>query len=518
MNKKFTSTIAGASIFISLIGLLSRGLGFIREMIFANNFGLETEFDLYLVGAVLPITINSIILYIGQNYFIPEFQKVNSEDSKKAQTYFNQSFIGFILIGAALAIALFVASNFIINFYMQAAPVSDQKIASEIFKLFLITIPLSAGISILSALLQSIYEFKYPAIAILFLNISVIILLLLFTDSFGVYVIPIGYIVGTVLQLIYLLVKSTKLINFGLFSDGFNSKLIKPMLNSSILFIIMIEAMSQLHALFDRYFYGQISSGGIASLNYALIIWFLPVSILSISLATAVFPVITKQINNESYPEIEKIYNESISINTFLFIPLTFILFFYGDTVIKIFFERGKFVEESTYITYNVLKLYSISLVFYSVYAVLNKIFYSISQVKSLLVITLIGVIIKLVLNFLFVDYQQNGLALSTSISFIFFFFASYLVLNRKLHIKNSLLFYKETLFHLLNGVLCILIISIFRDQLLHNNVVTELTSILLFVALYIFNVFLVKHSAFNISIKVLNQLRFNSLSRSKVD
>ncbi|NUM61450.1 MAG: hypothetical protein HUU44_04770, partial [Ignavibacteriaceae bacterium] len=80
MSKKFTSTIAGASIFISLLGLISRGLGFIREIIFANNFGLEKEFDLYLVGAVLPITINTILLYIGQNYFIPEFQKINSSN------------------------------------------------------------------------------------------------------------------------------------------------------------------------------------------------------------------------------------------------------------------------------------------------------------------------------------------------------------------------------------------------------------------------------------------------------
>ena len=56
MSQKFTSTIAGASIFISLIGVLSRGFGFIREMIFANNFGLETDFDLYLVGAVLVVS------------------------------------------------------------------------------------------------------------------------------------------------------------------------------------------------------------------------------------------------------------------------------------------------------------------------------------------------------------------------------------------------------------------------------------------------------------------------------
>ena len=104
MKQKFTSTIAGASIFISVIGLLSRGLGFIREMIFANNFGLETEFDLYLVAAVLPITINSIILYIGQNYFIPGFQKSNSVNQEESHKYYNQSFIIFFGL-AAVAVA-----------------------------------------------------------------------------------------------------------------------------------------------------------------------------------------------------------------------------------------------------------------------------------------------------------------------------------------------------------------------------------------------------------------------------
>ena len=76
MNQKFTSTIAGASIFISIVGLLSRGLGFIREIIFANNFGLETEFDLYLVGAVLPISINSSNFIYWSELFHSWFLKV----------------------------------------------------------------------------------------------------------------------------------------------------------------------------------------------------------------------------------------------------------------------------------------------------------------------------------------------------------------------------------------------------------------------------------------------------------
>ncbi|MBK9099569.1 MAG: polysaccharide biosynthesis C-terminal domain-containing protein [bacterium] len=343
MSNKFTSTIAGASIFISILGLISRGLGFIREMIFANNFGLETEFDLYLVGAVLPITINTVLLYISQNYFIPEFQKVGSSQSQK---YFRQSILIFTVAGLLFTCLLFLASETVVNFYMPSADLNSQETAILVFRIFLITIPFSAAISVLSALLQSLYEFKYPAISILFLNISIIILLILFSDQYGVYIIPVGYVAGTILQFLFLLSKSRKFLKFDFRLDKEELNISRSILSSSIVIIILIESMSQLYSIFDRYFYGQISAGGIASLNYALIIWFLPVSIFSISLATAVFPVITKAINDDSHGEIEKIYNESISMNVFLFVPLAFILFFYGDVLIKIFFERGKFVKE----------------------------------------------------------------------------------------------------------------------------------------------------------------------------
>ncbi|MGB5530015.1 MAG: hypothetical protein WBQ32_08595, partial [Ignavibacteriaceae bacterium] len=141
MNQKFTSTIAGASIVISLLGLFSRGLGFIREMIFASNFGLETEFDLYLVGAVLPVTINTVILYIGQNYFVPGFQKINSSKNADSQKYYNQAFILFLSAGIILALILFLFSDLIINFYMRAATPESTNTATKIFRIFLLTIP-----------------------------------------------------------------------------------------------------------------------------------------------------------------------------------------------------------------------------------------------------------------------------------------------------------------------------------------------------------------------------------------
>lgn len=512
MSQKFTSTIAGASIFISILGLLSRGLGFIREMIFANNFGLETEFDLYLVGAVLPITINTVILYIGQNFFIPEFQKIKSSNPDEAQKYFKQAFIGFTLAGTLLAAILFIASDFIINLYMYSATPASREIATQIFNIFLLTIPFSAAVSILSALLQTIYEFKYPAVSLLFLNFSIIVLLLFFSDRFGVFIIPIGYTIGTILQFGYLLIKSRKFVKLNLLARDGDSNFLKSILNSSFIILILIESVSQLYSILDRYFYGEISSGGIASLNYALIIWFLPVSIFSISLATAVFPTITKAINKNSYNDVEKIYNESISMNTFIFIPIAFILFFYGDTLIRVFFERGKFVEESTSITFGVLRFYALSISFYSVYAVFNKIFYSIGKAKILLVITITGLLLKLIFNFLLIDLQQDGLALSTSISFIFFFFASYIYLNVRLKIKDRSLFAKDFIIHLINCIVCLLLITIISDMFFIDNILWEIMIIGFFILLYLFNLSLIKHNAIVISTRVIKRFNYHNV------
>lgn len=506
MKQKFTSTIAGASIFISLIGVLSRGFGFIREMIFANNFGTGTEFDLYLVGAVLPVTINTIILFIGQNYFIPVFQKLkSSKPTELIQKEYNKAFILFISSGILLAGILFLLNNFIIDSYMKDASAASKETAVLVFNIFLITIPFSAGISMLSALLQTVYEFKFPAISTLFLNISVIITLILFTDKLGIFVIPVGYLIGTFSQFIYLLKKSSNKFKFRLLNGIKEGFLLRSFIGSSMIIILLIESIGQLYVILDRYFYTAVESGGIASLNYAYIIFMLPISIFSISLATAVFPKITNAINNGSNEETERIFNESITINLVLFMPITFILFQFGDTIVSLAFERGKFGSESTVGTVAALKCYSIGLVFCSAYAVLNKIFYSTNMIKTLLFISVLGIIIKLTFNYILVgEYLQYGLAFSTSLSFLFFFTGSYLILMNKLGIRDKSFFLKELFFHFANSSICLLIIYIIIISFSHQDFVSQLILLTLFIIIYFLNLFFINHKVAGILKPVL--------------
>ncbi len=121
MNKKFTSSVTGASIFLVIFALFSKGLGFIREMFFANFFGLSQQFDLYLIGAVLPLTINTIIIFLGQNYLIPAYNNIKEKEPDVVDNFLRINFLFFLFGGLIIAILLYILSGPLISLYLHGS-------------------------------------------------------------------------------------------------------------------------------------------------------------------------------------------------------------------------------------------------------------------------------------------------------------------------------------------------------------------------------------------------------------
>lgn len=506
MKNKFTSTIAGASIFIAFISLFVKGLGFLREIIFASYFGTGRDFDLYLVGAVLPVTIDTILLYVGQNYFIPVYNDYIDQGGKQSKEFLFKTFIRFLLGGVLLSAILFIAANPILEFYAGDSSISNYETIYSVFLIFLCTIPLSAGTSILSAYLQSVLEFRFPSIARLFLNFSTIIFVLIFAEKIGVFVIALGYLTGAILQLLYLIIKSEIKIPSKVFQLLKAKDITNSVFKYSIVTIILIEAISQLYLLFDRYFYNDVSTGGIAALNYAMALFIFPIGIFSMALATAIFPKITSTIRENDYKQIKSIFLDSLQVILFLFIPISFIFIFFSGEVVTLIFQRGNFSQLSTQYTETALSFYSISLVFYAAYGVINKIFYSIGLTKTLLVITITGSMLKLLLNLILVkSLQHNGLALATTITYSYFFVLSFIVLNKKLKIGTTLVFTSNLFIVLANAFFSYLLTHIIVNSFDFENSVVSILQILLFVLIFIWNLNMIKHP----SIKIFTGIYF---------
>ena len=114
----------------------------------------------------------------------------------------------------------------------------------------------------------------------------------------------------------------------------------------------------------------------------------------------------------------------------------------------------------------------------------------------------------KMILNFFLVEqYQQYGLAIITSISFIFFFFVSYLIINMKLEVSDKTLFLKDFCFYFINCSICLIFLKIVTILLPNTNLITELLTIAFFMTLYLLNLILMKHKVIVILTQIFPKL-----------
>jgi putative peptidoglycan lipid II flippase len=505
MKKRLTTTIAGASALLTIFGFLGKILGLARESIFANYFGLSSDFDLYLVAVVIPLGVNSVILYVTQNYFIPNYHTIKSKSVTDAKSYSNTTFWVFSISGFLLAFILFLLSEPILKLYLQIDDTAMMNLALVIFQIFIFTIPLNTIYSIFASLLQAELRFKHPILSQLMVNSIVIIFVLLFNDQLKIISIPIGYLTGTFLQVLYLYSKVRDFFIPDIRKFFSSSKF--AFLGSSFIFLIFIEILGQSYSIIDRYFINHIDVGGIAALNYAFILFNLPITIIAFALATILFSTLSKLYAENSLNEISNHLNNFFSINLFIFIPISIIFIFFGNSLITIIFERGAFGERATSLTANVLVLYAISYVFLSSYFVLNKLFYSFNKIRVLFFITITGILIKVFLSSYLVSiYKQDGLALSTSLTYVFLFSVSYFLIFKRLDFKNFRVFFIELIFSGINGFFAyILVRSIGINLLLNSDILADLFNIVLFITLYFLNALLVKHRAVNLIFDLIN-------------
>ncbi|AFH49788.1 Hypothetical protein IALB_2083 [Ignavibacterium album JCM 16511] len=479
-----TSSIGSATIILTIFGLIAKATGFFREVLFANYFGISREYEFYLVASVLPITLNSIALYIYQNYFIPAYSKREILGYEHSADFSKKTFLNSLLIALFTVSIIILFRIPIIKIYLGNKLVSDK--IEILFIIFSLTVPLSIVSGFLIAYLQTQFNFKSPAVAALSLNILTILALIIFKETNIIYI-AYSYLSGVLIQTIVLLKVSNILkllrINLNRASEKVKS------IDSTILWILLIEVIGQLYILSDRYFLSRVDEGGIAAINYALTIFLLPISIITISISTAVFPKFSQLAASNSKFELkDKITTALVSISL-LFIPINLIFIFWRKEVVRIFYERGNFTFNSTQLTSDVLFYFSLSLIFYSLYGILNKIFYVYGKVKALFVVTVLGIALKIALNFILVgSLKQNGLAISTSLSYIFFFILSLIIIHSLFKLIAFRALVIKFIFYLVNGLFSFLIVHILFTLITIDTILFDLIKITLFLLIYYIN------------------------------
>ncbi|WGS64749.1 murein biosynthesis integral membrane protein MurJ [Marinitoga aeolica] len=405
---KFTAIFASAT-------MVSRFLGLFRDILFAYYFGRSGQYDAYIIAILLPFFLRRIF---AEGAFSTVFVPLYTRKKGKDADIFASTAINFLLlITMGLYIIVFLFSPYVAKILGSGMNKEYLKLSSELMKITFPFITFISIWSIFSGILYNKNNFFVSAVSPAITNIFTILgIIFSYIFSIKIYGPTIGFLMGGFFQmfLLFIYVKKKKY-----FQYHFSLK--KEYINEIMgMFIPAFfgVAISHINSIVDTNVATWTGEGGVATIQYALRLYQLPLAIFSVSIANVILPRLSKlSFNNQKEKFIQE-FKDAILISLFLTIPASAGLIILSKEVIRLIYQHGNFLEKDTIITALTLITYSIGIIFYSIHGILVRNYYSRLNTKKPTRISFIMVLINIVLDIILAKYMGvAGIGLATSIS-----------------------------------------------------------------------------------------------------
>jgi putative peptidoglycan lipid II flippase len=433
---KATGTIGGLT-------MVSRVLGFAREMVFARIMGAGREADAFALAFMIP---NLFRRLFGEGAFaagfVPLFSKrLNGEGGLEEARKFAeevQSIFLPILIGVTAVFMIFMPA-FV---WLLAVGWRDDpdKLAFAV-ELSRITFPyliFISLVSLLSGVLNSLTKFVAAAFAPALLNLALIVAQLVVPEG-GVATaraLAVGVIAGGVLQLglCWISVRRAGL------KVGIKRPRMTPRVRELLLLILPATLGSGIYYIsqfFYAYFATSLPEGSLVYLGFADRLNQLPLAIIGSALGTAILPTISRAIDSGNAERAAHVQAQATELSMLLTLPAAVALAVTASSIISALFQAGRFTAEDAATTSLVLSIIVAGLPAYVLIKVLTPGFYARKDMKTPVFIAFAALIVAVISNFALVPVMGiSALAFTTAASAWLNAIALYVILYRRGHYR----------------------------------------------------------------------------------
>ena len=448
MTKK--QGLAQSAAMISIFTLLSKFLGFIREVMIADRFGSGMETDTYFVAMTATVIIVGTLGAALNTTLIPIFSEIGERFGRKGKLKYLNNILNLVLIITMLIIILgFIFSPLVIKILAKGFEGDQFDLAVKLNRIGL-PIALFLGLThVLSGLLHSSQIFGPPAISGLPYNFVFLIYLIFFAKDTNISVLMLVSVIAASTQFL-ILVPAVKHMGYK-YKPKFNLR--DPYLRKAMILILPVllgSAVQQINVIVDKTLASDLIDGSISSLTYASRINDMVIAVFIMAITTVIFPMLSNAFSRNDMYEVKDILGQGVNIILIITVPATIGLLILAEPLVYLFFERNAFDEMATFMTSKALIFYSLGLVGASLRLMLNKVFYSLQDTVTPMKNGIIAVGLNVILNLILVRTMwHSGLALATSISATISTILLMLNLRKKLgslDIKGYLICFLKTL------------------------------------------------------------------------
>ena len=274
-------------------------------------------------------------------------------------------------------------------------------------------------VALCMGILNVLGHFAAPALAPVFLNISIIGSVLLIAPHMAdpVTGIAIGVLIGGFLQLA---LQVPFLIKKG-FYFWKKANIYHPGLKKVGLLMLPTvfgAAVYQINILVGTLLASLLVQGSVSYLYYADRLVQFPLGIFAIATATAVLPSLSRQAAEKDLQAVRDTFSYAMRMVFFITIPSMVGLIVLREPIIELLFKRGAFDSETTRLTAYALLYYSIGLWAFSAVRIVVSTFYALQDTRTPVRTAIVSVCANIILGVILMGPMgHGGLALSTSLA-----------------------------------------------------------------------------------------------------
>ncbi|SHH07100.1 murein biosynthesis integral membrane protein MurJ [Tepidibacter thalassicus] len=416
-QKKTTKTV----VLVMIIMIVSRLLGFVREVIMTNTFGRGMETDAFFAAFTIPDVM--YYLLVGgalSSAFIPVFTSYLSkgdeeEGWKVASTFINISIILLLL----LSVLGMIFADYLVPFVAYNFKGEQLNLTVELTRFMFPAVTFTALAGLETGILNSYKIFNVPSIGPILYNIGIIFGTIFLSSEFGIKGMAIGVVCGAVSNFLFqflFVIKKAKKYKFILDLKHPGVKKIFKLIIPAFIGL----SVTQINLIVNQNIASGFDEGSITALRLANRIMQLPLGIFSVSIATVIFPTITSQIARGELNDFRETFSMGMRNIFFVTIPSAIGLMTIGVPLIRLLFVRGAFNEYDAQITASILIFYTLGLAFQGGVQLLTRGFYANHDTKTPVKISFVAVLGNILLSlFLGLTTPMNvkGLAFAYSIT-----------------------------------------------------------------------------------------------------
>ncbi|HEX5040890.1 MAG TPA: murein biosynthesis integral membrane protein MurJ [Candidatus Limnocylindria bacterium] len=410
-----------ASLILTIAALASRLLGWVRLLVIGSQFGASRELDAYFAAFRIPDAIFQLVVAGALSAaLIPVFAGYRARGEDREAWVLASSVINLVLIAlAVLSLLMAIFAPVLVPIVAPGFDAPTTELTIRMTRIMLLSPVLIGMGAVVTGILNSYQQFSVPAVAPLLYNFAIILAAIFLAPIIGVEGLAVGVAIGSLAHLAVQLPSLAKVgqrydLTIGLGHPGVRR--VAWLMGPRTLGL----AAGQLNFIVSTILASGLPEGSLTAYNYAFQLSQIPVGVIGVSIAVALFPTLSQDAALGRVGDIRHQVANAVRVLIFIAAPLTAIMVVLREPLTSVFYQYGLFSQSATETTANALLYFAIGLVGHIVVHVLTRAFYAMQDTKTPVAWAVVAVAINIVLMAALVGPMGvEGLALALSIAAI---------------------------------------------------------------------------------------------------